>query len=151
MRRDSTRYVFDLRQDGLGLPDRDYYLLNDRHLQAVAPASTGCMSGRCCAWPGMDQAWLHARQIVQLETALAQEQWTQVQNRDPVKTYNKVAIDELSHLTPGYDWQAYLHDAGVAGRTDYVVVGQPSYLSGFSTLWRSRRWRCGKPIFAGTC
>ena len=30
--KDSTRYVFDLGQDGLGMPDRDYYLLNDRQL-----------------------------------------------------------------------------------------------------------------------
>jgi putative endopeptidase len=131
--KDSTRYVFDLRQDGLGLPDRDYYLLNDRQLQQ-SRLLYALHVGKMLRLAGDDQAWLHARQVVQLETALAREQWTQVQNRNPVKTYNKVAFDKLSHLAPGYDWQAYLRAAGVAGRTDYLVIGQPSYLSGFSTL-----------------
>ena len=36
--KDSTRYVFDLGQGGLGMPDRDYYLLNDRKLEADARA-----------------------------------------------------------------------------------------------------------------
>ncbi len=33
--RDATRYVFDLAQGGLGLPDRDYYLGEEDRLQQV--------------------------------------------------------------------------------------------------------------------
>ena len=35
-------------------------------------------------------------------------QWTRVENRDPIKTYNKTAIAELPALMPDYDWQRYL-------------------------------------------
>jgi putative endopeptidase len=131
--RDSTRYVFDLGQDGLGLPDRDYYLLNDQQLKQTRVLYAQHVE-KTLRLAGDDQAALHARQIVELETALARVQWTKVQNRDPVKIYNKVAFEKLSHLAPGYDWQAYLSDSGVAGRTDYLVIEQPSYLTGFSTL-----------------
>ncbi len=33
--RDSSRYVFDLGQDGLGMPDRDYYLSDDAELKKI--------------------------------------------------------------------------------------------------------------------
>jgi putative endopeptidase len=131
--RDSTRYVFDLGQDGLGMPDRDYYLLNDPQLKQTRVLYLQHVA-RTLHLAGDDEALQHARQIVQLETALARVQWTKVQNRDPVKTYNKVGFEKLSRLAPGYDWKAYLADSGVAGRTDYLVIEQPSYLSGFSAL-----------------
>ena len=131
--RDSTRYVFDLGQDGLGLPDRDYYLLNDRQLKQ-ARILYGQHVGKMLSLAGDGRAAKHAREIVVLETELARVQWSKVENRDPVKTYNKVVFAKLSDLAPGYDWQAYLSDSGVAGRTDYLVIEQPSYLTGLSKL-----------------
>ena len=53
-------------------------------------------------------------------------------------------------LAPGYDWKAYLVDSGVEGKTDYLVVSQPSYITGFNNLlqttalpvWKTYfRWR----------
>jgi predicted metalloendopeptidase len=131
--KDSTRYVFDLGQDGLGLPDRDYYLLDDRQLKQ-ARILYGTHVEKMLSLDGDKQAAKHAREIVALETQLARVQWTRVDNRDPVKTYNKVMFTKLPDLVPGYDWKAYLSDAGVAGRTDYLVIDQPSYLSAFSKI-----------------
>ena len=131
--RDATKYIFDLAQGGLGLPDRDYYLEKEQRLQEVLARYRQHIA-TMLRLAGVAEPAREADSIVALETALAGVQWTKVQNRDPVKTYNKVAFKKLSHLAPGYDWQAYLRDAGVAGRTDYLVIGQPSYLSGFSTL-----------------
>ncbi|MGA9024986.1 MAG: M13 family metallopeptidase, partial [Steroidobacteraceae bacterium] len=54
-----------------------------------------------------------------------------VENRDPVKTYNKIDIAKLNSLAGNYDWQRYLEAAGVSGKVDYVIVSQPSYLTGF--------------------
>ena len=85
-----------------------------------------------------------------METDLAKVQWTKVENRDPVKTYNKVMFTKLGALAPGYDWKAYLVDAGVDGKTDYLVVSQPSYISAFNKIlqktplpvWKTYfRWR----------
>ena len=42
--------------------------------------------------------------------------WNKVEKRDPVKTYNKVAIDKLAGLAPGFDWKAWLDGTGVAGK-----------------------------------
>jgi hypothetical protein len=77
-------------------------------------------------------------------------QWTKVENRDPVKTYNKVEFPKLAGLAPGYNWKAYLVDSGVQGKIDYLVISQPSYITGFNKLlqqtplpvWKTYfRWR----------
>jgi putative endopeptidase len=147
--RDATKYVFDLAQGGLGLPDRDYYLEKEQRLQEVL-AKYRQHIATMLQLAGVAEAARQADSILALETALARAQWTKVQNRDPVKIYNRVELSQLAGLTPGYDWKAYLSDAGVVGRIDYVVVSQPSYLTAFGELlketplavWRSYfRWR----------
>jgi len=147
--KDTTRYVFDLGQDGLGLPDRDYYLKDDEKLVQIRSQYREHLQ-KMLALAGNRNAAADADAIVKLETALAQVQWTKVQNRDPVKTYNKVAVDKLGELAPGYAWKSYLADAGVDGKVDSVIVSQPTYLAGFAKLlqdtplpvWKSYfRWR----------
>ena len=89
--RDSTKYVVDLRQGGLGLPDRDYYLrtikFKDVRTQYGDARREDARDGR-----RRDAAARTRADILALETALAKAQWTKVENRDPVKTYNKVAL-----------------------------------------------------------
>jgi putative endopeptidase len=147
--KDSTKYVFDLGQDGLGMPDRDYYLQHDEKMEQ-ARKQYGVYVEKMLTLAGDKSAARDGKDIVALETDLARVQWTKVENRDPVKTYNKVKFEKLDALAPGYDWQAYLADSGVRGKTDYLVVSQPSYISGFNKLlqktplpvWKAYfRWR----------
>ena len=74
-----------------------------------------------------------SREVVALETELAKVQWTRVENRDPVKTYNKVELAQLATLAPGVDWKRWLADSGSSG-VDYLIVAQPSYLTSFAKL-----------------
>jgi putative endopeptidase len=147
--KDSTKYVFDLEQDGLGMPDRDYYLLNDDKLKQ-ARTQYGDHIEKMLTLAGDKAAAQDAQDIVALETELAKVQWTKVENRDPVKRYNKVDFAKLPDLAPGYAWNAYLADAGVHGKTDYLVISQPTYITGFNNLlektplsvWKAYfRWR----------
>jgi putative endopeptidase len=133
---DSSKYVFDLQQDALGLPDRDYYLQPDARLRKIRAQYLQHVE-RMLALAGDRGAAKSARNLVALETALAKIQWTKVQNRDPVKTYNKVMFSKLARLAPGYDWKAYLAESGVERKTDYLVVSQPSYITAFNRLLQS--------------
>ncbi len=128
--RDATRYVPNFGQSGLGLPDRDYYLLTDdakfkeaRTAYASYVAKMLDLSGAVWDGPTMAQA------VINLETALAKGQWTKVENRDPVKTYNKVDMKSLPGLAPGMDWPAWLESTELAGKSGDVIVAQPSYLA----------------------
>jgi predicted metalloendopeptidase len=80
------------------------------------------------------QAAAEAAQVVALETGIARIQWTAVENRDPVKAYNKLSLAQLKALMPGFDWTPLLKDAGVAGKVDTLIVSQPSYLAGLDQL-----------------
>lgn len=132
--RNSTAYALYLSQSGLGLPDRDYYLKEDdpklvnvrtqyvKHVEATL------------ALAGDASAATDAGEIIALETKLAQAQWTKVENRDPVKTYNKFAVEKLPELGTAYPWREYLRAAGVGARVNNVIVQQPSYFEAWSQL-----------------
>jgi predicted metalloendopeptidase len=132
--RASTRYAANVSQNGLGLPDRDYYLKKDDAKMADALAKYELHVAKILGMAGEKNSAAAAKAIVALETALAQAQWTKVENRDPVKRYNKMDFAQLAELTPGYDWKGALAAAGVAGKTDYVIVNQPSYLTAFNQV-----------------
>ncbi len=132
--RDATRYIVDLAQDGLGLPDRDYYLKHDDVRLKKVRVQYQAHIARMLTLAGDRAAVADAAKIVALETELARVQWTKVENRDPVKTYNKLELAKLDALTPGYGWPSWLAAAGLAGRIDYLIVSQPSYLAGFNRV-----------------
>ena len=129
--RESTKYAAYVSQSGLGMPDRDYYL---EPKQAEVKAKYQAHVEKMLAMAGDKNAAAHAKAVVALETSLAEVQWTKVENRDPVKRYNKTAVAKLNELTPGYDLKSSLAAAGIANKVDYVIVNQPSYLAGYSKV-----------------
>jgi len=133
--RNSLQYAVIVRQSGLGMPDRDYYLKDDAKLKDTR-AKYLVHICKMLGMAGDADAQSHAAAILDLETALAQVQWTRVENRDSIKTYNKTAIAELPQLMPGYAWPEYLRASDIAGRVDSVIINQPSYFSGLDKLMR---------------
>jgi predicted metalloendopeptidase len=131
--RNSLQYAVVIHQGGLGMPDRDYYLKDDAKLKD-ARAKYLAYAAKMMAMAGDAQAKSDAAAILDLETALAQAQWTRVENRDPIKTYNKIGIADLPRLMPAYDWQRYVRGSEIAGRADSVIINQPSYFSSLDKL-----------------
>jgi len=131
--RNSTQYAVSLFQGGLGMPDRDYYLKDDAKLKD-ARAGYRAHVEKMLSMAGESKAADYAAAILNLETSLARIQWTRVEDRDPIKTYNKTAITELAVLMPGYDWQRYVRSAGIEGKVDSVIIRQPSYFTGLGKV-----------------
>ncbi|MEO8935395.1 MAG: M13 family peptidase, partial [Burkholderiaceae bacterium] len=131
---DSTKYVADLGQGGIGLPNRDYFLAkNDKRFAAIRVKYQAYLA-QLLTMAGERDAAAKAKAVVALETRIAQAQWTRVQNRDPVKTYNVVAIADLPKLAPHIDWPRYLAASRIAGKADSVVISQPTYIAGLDRL-----------------
>ncbi|MGD9599510.1 MAG: M13 family metallopeptidase [Steroidobacteraceae bacterium] len=128
---DATRYIGVLSQGGLSMPDRDYYLKQDpanaafrkQHLEYVAKMLT---------LAGARKAAARAKRIALLETAIAAIQWSKVQNRDPVATYNRKTPAALATLAPSFDWSAFFAAAGAPAAA--VDVNQPTYVQAFAKL-----------------
>jgi len=136
--RDTTRSVPWLGQSGLLLPDRDYYLVDGDERFAQARAACAAYLARLLALSGATgDAATQADAVVALETALARSQWTRVENRDPLRTYNPMPSAVLASLAPGFDWSGYLAATGLAARTSEIVVRQPTYLPAFAALARA--------------
>jgi predicted metalloendopeptidase len=132
--KDSTRYVADLAQSGLSMPDRDYYLKKDDPKLADTLAKYEAHVARMLTLAGDQNAAATAKAIVALETKLAEIQWTKVELRDPIKAYNKVEISKLNELAPSFNWNAWLERANVAGKVKDVIVGQPTYIKGLDKV-----------------
>jgi predicted metalloendopeptidase len=132
--KESTKYATYIRQGGLGLPDRDYYLKMDDARMAGIKAKYEQHVTNMLALAGDKDAAAKAKAIVAFETELAKVQWTRVELRDPNKSYNKMSVEELAKLAPDYDWKAALGAAGIGNKASYVIVGQPSYITGFNEV-----------------
>ena len=129
--KDPDSYVVSVRQAGLGMPNRDYYLSSDAKLQATKAAYQGHIA-RMFTLAGEPNAEARAKAVVDLETQIAQAHWTNIQSRDADKTYNKMSVAQLVEMAPGFDFVTYFK--GVGTPTDTVVVGQPSAVAGIAKV-----------------
>jgi len=130
--KDSSKYSAYVNQAGLGLPDRDYYLkVDDARFQEVRAKYVVYMT-TMFGLIGHPEPEASARAVLALETELAQAQWTRVELRDPVKTYNPQNAKALAALAPQIDWAGFLAAAGAKGKAPVLIVGQPSYLTALS-------------------
>ena len=145
--KDSTKYVLDIAQAGLGMPDRDYYLKDDDAKLKDTRAKYQKHVEKMLAMAGDKSAAQSAASILALETELAKIQWTKVELRDPIKAYNKIEFNKLNELTPGFDWMPYLKALGVHGKIESVIVSQPTYLAALSKIMQDTPLETWKTYF----
>ncbi len=126
---DSSRYIVQLTQSGLGLPDRDYYLGDDARSREIVRAYRDHIE-RMFELAGLDNGTGAAARIIALEGRLAEAHWSRVRNRDRTATYNPHDPDALARLAPAIDWQRYLAAADLdPADVDVINVRQPDYLA----------------------
>jgi predicted metalloendopeptidase len=124
---DANTNVVYLAEAGLSLPDRDYYLKDDeQHVKARALLQEYAQT--LFELAGLEGADTIGKRILALESQLAEVQWTREENRDRVKQYNPMSLEQLYELAPGIDWSAYLEASMVPERESYIVM-QPSFFA----------------------
>jgi putative endopeptidase len=128
--RNSERYVVNLIQGGLGLPDESYY--REEKFAEIRDAYLSHLT-RMFALVGRGDAAEAAARVLDLETRLAEGHWERAETRDVIKTYNLTTAEELVRLAPNVDWSAWR--SGLGARREVLVetvVRQPSYLAHLS-------------------
>jgi len=126
-----SRYAVYLGQQGLGLPDRDYYLEASFAEKKAKYQEYVAQMLAAAGWP---DAQGQARAIVDMETQIAKASWTKVQDRDPVKTYNPMTPAELATLAPGFPWGPYLAAAHL-GDVNRVVVNENTAFPAIAAIY----------------
>jgi endothelin-converting enzyme len=129
----STEYAVTLTQSGLGLPDRDYYLKDTAKFAKIRQDYQAYI-GEVLALAGNGNAATAAKEIVLLETEIAKAHWSRVENRDPVKAYNKLSVSEIDKLMGAMRWPDYAQAAHLDKAAE-VIVRQPTYLSQLSDIF----------------
>ncbi len=142
--RDSDRYVLNIVQGGLGLPDESYY--RDEKFSAIREAYVAHLT-RMLALAGRpeDEASRAAATVLDLETRLAAGHWERAETRDVLRTYNLTTVEELERLAPAVDWAAWREGLGAGEQVvAETVVREPSYLGHLSTVLEEtpvEQWR----------
>ena len=133
--KDVNTYIPQLGQGGTSLPDRDYYLKKDARSVAIRAAYLSYVTDMFkLTGDNATDAAKKAKSIMALETGLATAQKSRVDMRDPIKTYNKFSLDQLSKLTPGFDWKTLTAEMKVP-KADSILVNNPDFLVAADALF----------------
>jgi endothelin-converting enzyme/putative endopeptidase len=115
-----THYAVYAGQGGLGLPNRDYYLLQGAKYDAYRAAYRAYMT-QVQQLAGIADAAAKTDRIFALETAIAKVHWTPEQSRDIDKIYNPMDLAKLKAFAPQLEWNRALAKSGL-GDVKTVVV-----------------------------
>ncbi len=127
-RKKSTDVIATAVQGGLGLPDRDYYTKTDDASKKIREQYLAHVT-KVFQLAGDDaaRAAANARTVMTLETGLAEASMTNVEQRDPDATYNRMEPPALKSLTPSFSWAAYFHDIEAPPALSALNVQQPKF------------------------
>lgn len=132
-RKSPDEYIVTVGQSGLGLPDRDYYF-DDSERGMQLRDGYGAYVAAMLELSGYEDAAGAAGRIMDLETRLAEHQWTRVENRQAEKTYNKVSGDEFAAQLANLDTARFFEGIGI-GAQEHLIVRQPSYVEALNDVF----------------
>jgi putative endopeptidase len=126
------RYVTQMFQSGIGMPDRDYYLVQDERMKGIRAKYLEHLTN-VLTLAGEANSAARAKALLDFETEVAKVHWTQVDSRDATKTYNLMPLAKVQADAKGFDWATFLRDSGLSAATE-INVAQPSAVNGIARL-----------------
>ncbi|MBU2996873.1 M13 family metallopeptidase [Cellulophaga baltica] len=118
-----------LRDNRLGLPDRDYYLDQDEKSKEIREKYVEHIT-RMLKYIGENEAESKkiATKILAMETTLATPKLDKVARRDARNLNNPKTIQQAQNLIPAIDLSKMMEDMGVTKNVDTLIVTQPKYV-----------------------
>jgi predicted metalloendopeptidase len=135
--RDPTRNMPYFWQDGLGVPDRDYYLKETDAYARVRDAYRAHIE-KLLDLVGIPNGAEAAKTITAIELDLAKHQWSSTANRDRERIYNnRFTLRQAAELAKELDWRAML-TAGEFPTDGTFVIAQDDYFASLGKIVRAR-------------
>ena len=120
----SSMNMAQLYQGGLSLGEREYYLDGDDHTKEIRTKFEEHVDKMFqLAGFTAEEAQKAAKNVMKVETRLAEASKSAVELRDPYANYNKITVAQLKKEVPSIDWDAYFTTIGLKDLQD-VNVGQ---------------------------
>ena len=132
--KDSSKQIAGISQGGLSLPDRDYYIVDNKHFHEIRKQYVDHVTRMfTLAGDSADQAAKEAASVMEIETALAQASTPRVDLRDPEKTYHIYTVADFQQLAPDFDFTVYFKAVKV-GQFDTLEVATPNFFKALNEL-----------------
>jgi len=130
-------YAIFISQSGLGLPDRDYYLLDEKSIVAARTAYRAYVA-EILDLGQIPDAAKKADAIFNLESEIAKIHWPRADRRNADKMYNPLTVSELEKFAPQFPWGLYLKEMGISNAeqgTRRVVIGEKTAFPQLAALF----------------
>jgi len=135
--RNNRRYIIELDQSSLGLPDRSYYFkgMNDT---TVAAYYNMMVDSAIMLGATRQEARRQMSEALEFETSLARISVPREQRRNITRLYNKMLAKDLYSLAPNINWHRYLSsllkDDRLNLESDEVIVKVPNFIKSLDGL-----------------
>lgn len=147
----SSIYAMYVSSGGMTLGDRDYYLKTDKHNKEVREAYKTMMQ-RMLILSGYSKkdATRIVKNVMKIETALADSAWTREQSRNIAAMNNRYTMEQLQKTYPNVDWVRYFDATmGIKDLTS-VIVTEESSINQANALFASTTDREKKDYYIWT-
>lgn len=132
--KDSNKNVLYIGPGQIGLPDRDYYVSEEKDSkEKKAKYETHIAKMLQFLDISKNKAKKMATNIVALETEMADARLDKVARRDPKKRYNPMSVEDLQELSPAIQWKQHFKNIGIE-QLDSVVVADVAYFKDLNTI-----------------
>lgn len=114
--KNSAMNIVQLYQAGIGMGDRDYYLLEDEGSAKMRDAYKAYINKLfTLAGSSPEQADAAVDAVMKIEKAIAEISYGREDLRDSQKNYNKLAYEDFKQIESPLDWDVYFESMGLAG------------------------------------
>ncbi len=129
-------HIVNLRQTGTGLPEKDYYTKTDEATLKIRNAYVDYIT-TLFTLTGTPEAAARkqATDILALETKLAASHLSRIEQRDPIRQYNKFSQKDFAAKVPNLNLTARLAALRMSG--DSLIVAHPAYYEALNALIQS--------------
>ena len=134
---DPSRYAPFLLQGGLGMPDRDYYLVDSPQMADIRSRYRSHIAA-VLKLAGVANAERKADVVYALELRMAKAHSSRAEDADVKRGDNHWSRAQLQSNAPGLDWNVYLAAAGLQQQQEFIAW-QPAALTGLAALAGSER------------
>jgi putative endopeptidase len=122
--KDPNRYIVSVGFDGMGLPDRDYYLVENERNEEIRQKYREYLAfllGKA----GYQNPVAAAEAVYDFEHQVAELEWARTVLRNRDLTYNKVTRAELAALMPQFPTEQLIAAAGFGEEQEFLVPQLP--------------------------
>lgn len=132
--KDSSMNIMHIGEGGLGLGDRDFYLVKSEENDKILAAYRKYI-GRIMRLAGYSDgdADRVVSTVMEIETELAGYKKTREERRNPLLAHNPRNFSELCFEIPGIDWRRYFLARGVE-ELQSVNIGSLGYLQNYPPI-----------------